>query len=85
MHIFNAAQPGVGRVQVLVSKKFGDEHYVSLYTQGLRIVKERSQVRGQRGGPQVGGGGLPSWDLGGSQPRGFKPGTVLNFPHECDS
>ena len=36
-HIFNAAQQGVGLVQVLGSKKIQDDS-VSLYTQGLRTA-----------------------------------------------
>ena len=73
MYLFNAAQPGVGRVQVLGSKKFlllllWEELYVSLYAQGLKIVGRRTPRQA------LSLGSMP----GGSPARGIpQPGGIL--------
>ena len=82
-NIFNAAQPSVGRVQVLGSKKFQDDS-VSLFTQGLRTVFKYYVVG--RGKWQEGEGPLgprgPLWTgFQGTQDQGGpKSGSRLGVP-----
>ena len=51
--VFNAAQPGVGRVQVLGSKKFQTAAEELFF--GIDIQIDKEEVRGGPSGPQTRG------------------------------